>query len=218
MTRRRRSNARRRRSRWRPRSPGPALILDVLAETAATPSGPASSPAGSACRSRPSPTSAARWRTPASSGGSGRASRWAAASPSSAARTSRRSTRSRSSTRSRASCPAGSEETVQFAVLDGLEVTYLARHDGRQPVRLTSRHRPPAAGVLDGDRQGRARVAARRRARPAPRRTDHAAAAVDREVPRDGRRAARRPRRDPRARLRDRRRGDRWRASSATGR
>ena len=34
--------------------------------------------------------------------------------------------------------PTGSEETVQFAVLDGLEVTYLARHDGRQPVRLTS--------------------------------------------------------------------------------
>jgi DNA-binding IclR family transcriptional regulator len=33
---------------------------------------------------------------------------------------------------------AGSEETVQFAVLDGLEVTYLARHDGRQPVQLTS--------------------------------------------------------------------------------
>ncbi len=34
--------------------------------------------------------------------------------------------------------PTGSEETVQFAVLDGLEMTYLARHDGRQPVRLTS--------------------------------------------------------------------------------
>ena len=34
--------------------------------------------------------------------------------------------------------PTASEETVQFAVLDGLEVTYLARHDGRQPVRLTS--------------------------------------------------------------------------------
>jgi IclR family transcriptional regulator, blcABC operon repressor len=34
--------------------------------------------------------------------------------------------------------PAGSEETVQFAVLDGLEMTYLARHDGRQPVRLSS--------------------------------------------------------------------------------
>ncbi len=33
---------------------------------------------------------------------------------------------------------AGSDETVQFAVLDGLEMTYLARHDGRQPVRLTS--------------------------------------------------------------------------------
>src|SRR3954470_24119700 len=34
--------------------------------------------------------------------------------------------------------PTGSQETVQFAILDGLEVTYLARHDGRQPVRLTS--------------------------------------------------------------------------------
>jgi len=32
----------------------------------------------------------------------------------------------------------GSEETVQFAVLDGLEVTYLARHDGQQPVQLWS--------------------------------------------------------------------------------
>ena len=34
--------------------------------------------------------------------------------------------------------PAGSEETIQLAILDGLEVTYLARHDGRQPVSLTS--------------------------------------------------------------------------------
>jgi DNA-binding IclR family transcriptional regulator len=34
--------------------------------------------------------------------------------------------------------PTGADETVQFAILDGLEVTYLARHDGRQPVRLTS--------------------------------------------------------------------------------
>jgi IclR family transcriptional regulator, blcABC operon repressor len=34
--------------------------------------------------------------------------------------------------------PTGSDETVQFAVLDGLEVIYLARHDGRQPVQLTS--------------------------------------------------------------------------------
>ena len=34
--------------------------------------------------------------------------------------------------------PAASEETVQFAILDGIEVTYLARHDGRQPVRLSS--------------------------------------------------------------------------------
>ena len=34
--------------------------------------------------------------------------------------------------------PTGSEETVQLAVLDGFEMIYLARHDGRQPVRLTS--------------------------------------------------------------------------------
>jgi len=31
-----------------------------------------------------------------------------------------------------------SDETVQLAVLDNLEMTYLARHDGRQQVRLTS--------------------------------------------------------------------------------
>jgi IclR family transcriptional regulator, blcABC operon repressor len=31
-----------------------------------------------------------------------------------------------------------SEETMQMAVLDGLEVTYVARHDGRQPIRLAS--------------------------------------------------------------------------------
>ena len=29
-------------------------------------------------------------------------------------------------------------ETVQLGVLDGNEVTYIARHDGRQPIRLTS--------------------------------------------------------------------------------
>src|SRR6187551_3463619 len=29
--------------------------------------------------------------------------------------------------------PTASDETVQLAVLDGLEMTYLARHDGRQP-------------------------------------------------------------------------------------
>jgi DNA-binding IclR family transcriptional regulator len=34
--------------------------------------------------------------------------------------------------------PTGSGETVQLAVLDGIEMTYLARHDGQQPVRLTS--------------------------------------------------------------------------------
>jgi DNA-binding IclR family transcriptional regulator len=48
--------------------------------------------------------------------------------------------------------PTGSEETVQLAVLDGLEVTYLARHDGRQPVRLTSGigHRLPAFSTATG--------------------------------------------------------------------
>ena len=31
--------------------------------------------------------------------------------------------------------PQDSEETIQLAVLDGNQMTYLARHDGRQPVR-----------------------------------------------------------------------------------
>ena len=31
-----------------------------------------------------------------------------------------------------------SQETMQLGVLDGLEVIYIARHDGRQPVRLAS--------------------------------------------------------------------------------
>ena len=34
--------------------------------------------------------------------------------------------------------PSASEETIQLAILDGAEMTYLARHDGQQPVRLTS--------------------------------------------------------------------------------
>lgn len=34
--------------------------------------------------------------------------------------------------------PAGSAETLLLAVLDDLEVVYLARHDGSQPVRLAS--------------------------------------------------------------------------------
>jgi IclR family transcriptional regulator, blcABC operon repressor len=48
--------------------------------------------------------------------------------------------------------PAGSEETVQFAVLDGLEVIYLARHDGRQPVQLQSAigRRLPAVSTATG--------------------------------------------------------------------
>jgi IclR family transcriptional regulator, blcABC operon repressor len=34
--------------------------------------------------------------------------------------------------------PAGRDETVLLAVLDGTDVLYLARHDGSQPVRLAS--------------------------------------------------------------------------------
>ena len=61
--------------------------------------------------------------------------------------------------------PAGSEETVQLAVLDGLEVTYLARHDGRQPVRLTSQIGRRLPAIVHGDRQGGPGVARRGRAR-----------------------------------------------------
>jgi DNA-binding IclR family transcriptional regulator len=48
--------------------------------------------------------------------------------------------------------PVGSGETVQLAILDGLEMTYLARHDGRQPVRLTSQigRRLPATSTATG--------------------------------------------------------------------
>jgi DNA-binding IclR family transcriptional regulator len=48
--------------------------------------------------------------------------------------------------------PAGSQETVQLAVLDGTEMTYLARHDGKQPVRLTSQigRRLPASVTATG--------------------------------------------------------------------
>jgi DNA-binding IclR family transcriptional regulator len=48
--------------------------------------------------------------------------------------------------------PTGSEETIQLAVLDGVEMTYLARHDGQQPVRLTSQigRRLPATVTATG--------------------------------------------------------------------
>ena len=48
--------------------------------------------------------------------------------------------------------PTGSEETVQLAILDGIEMTYLARHDGKQPVRLTSQigRRLPASVTATG--------------------------------------------------------------------
>ena len=48
--------------------------------------------------------------------------------------------------------PTGSEETIQLAILDGVEMTYLARHDGQQPVRLTSQigRRLPATVTATG--------------------------------------------------------------------
>jgi DNA-binding IclR family transcriptional regulator len=48
--------------------------------------------------------------------------------------------------------PVAAEETVPLALLDGLEMTYLARHDGRQPVRLTSQigRRLPASSTASG--------------------------------------------------------------------
>jgi DNA-binding IclR family transcriptional regulator len=82
--------------------------------------------------------------------------------------------------------PTGSDETVQFAVLDGVEVTYLARHDGRQPVRLTSGigRRLPAFSTATGkaalaslpDQELERRLAGLTRL---PRATPHAHASVD---------------------------------------
>jgi DNA-binding IclR family transcriptional regulator len=48
--------------------------------------------------------------------------------------------------------PAASEETIQLAVLDGLEMTYVAQHHGRQPMRLTSQlgRRLPATVTANG--------------------------------------------------------------------
>ena len=47
--------------------------------------------------------------------------------------------------------PVASGETAQMAVLTGLDVTYVARHDGRQPIRLASeigRHLPASCTAL----------------------------------------------------------------------
>jgi DNA-binding IclR family transcriptional regulator len=82
--------------------------------------------------------------------------------------------------------PVAAEETMQMAVLDGLEVTYLARHDGRQPVRLTSGigRRLPAFSTATGkaalaslpDQELERRLAGLTRL---PRATPHAHASVD---------------------------------------
>ncbi len=112
--------------------------------------------------------------------------------------------------------PTGSEETVQFAVLDGLEVIYLARHDGRQPVQLSSGigRRLPAFSTATGkaalaslsDEELGQRLAGHQRAP-----TRHP------QGPRDGGGASRRSRRDPATRLCGRRRGDHGRRGLLRG-
>ena len=52
--------------------------------------------------------------------------------------------------------PLLSHEVVQIAMLDGTEVLYLARHEGRAPMRLIGQHRKPVPGRPD---RGRQRVA-----------------------------------------------------------
>ena len=115
-----------------------AAILDLLAATRPTRPARASSPAVSACPSRRSPTSSTRWPTPglvrrvgagyglgrklAELGGVYLAAIDLVQEFYDACH----------------ELPAASDETIQLAVLDGLEMTYLARHEGRQQVRLTS--------------------------------------------------------------------------------
>ena len=136
-----------------------ALILDSSRRMAGIPWDRASWHADSAFRNRRSRTSAAPWPMPA--GSTRRDGLRARPSP---GRTRGRVPRHRRPgpgvLRSVATPAGASEETVQFAVLDGLEVTYLARHDGGQPVQL-------ASGIgrrrrrIDGDGQGRARITPR---------------------------------------------------------
>ena len=120
------------------RSPGPHGSSTSWPRATANRSVQASSRAGSACRSPRSRTSAAPWRTRVWSDGIStgfalgrRLAELGGAYLASVDQVQEFYEASRS-------LPAGSEETVQFAVLDGLEVTYLARHDGRQPVQLSS--------------------------------------------------------------------------------
>ena len=85
---------------------------------------------------------------------------------------------------------------------------HLPRAPRRAPARAPHLgHRSPAPGLLDRDRQGRARVARRRRP-DGPARGDHDIPAADPQGAWLDRRAAGRHRRDPSSRLRDGRRGD----------
>ena len=76
----------------------------------------------------------------------------AASWPSSAGRISPRSTRSRSSTTPATSCEPARRRPSSSPCSTALEMTYLARHDGRQPVRLTSQigRRLPASVTATG--------------------------------------------------------------------
>ena len=94
----------------------------------------------------------ARSPTRAWSGASGPGSRWGGSWPSSAARISTSVDLVQEFYDACRELETGSEETVQLAVLDGTQMTYLARHDGRQPVRLTSQigRRLPASVTATG--------------------------------------------------------------------
>ena len=179
-------------------------------------SGRASSPAGSASRSRRSPTSAARSPTPASSAGSAPGSPSAAGWPSSAAPTSPPSTRSRSSTR-RAARLADRLRGDRPARGPRRARDDLPRPPRRPPAGPPDlADRAAAAGDVDRDGQGRPGLARSSASSTAGLPGVTRLPALTRQLAPHGRRAARRSRSGPRPRLRDRRRGDRWRASSAT--
>ena len=175
----------------------------------ASPQGRASSRAGSGSRNRRSPTCAVRSPTRACSAGLGPDSPSAVSSPSLAALTSRRWTWSRSSTTRVTELETGSDETIQLAVLDGVEMTYLARHDGRQPVRLTSQigRRLPASVTATG----KAALASLRPGEVDRRLGGHRAAEPDPPVAPERRRAPGGPRGRARSRLLHGRRRDRRR-------
>ena len=150
------------------RDPGRAASSMLLAESGGEPVGPSElarrlGPA----RSPRSRTSAARWPMPGSSGGSGPGSRWAGASPSSAGPISRRVDQVQEFYEASRQ-PAGRLRGDRPVRGPRRPRGHLPRPPRRPPAGPADvGHRPPAAGLLDRDRQGRARLAPRGRARRA---------------------------------------------------